>query len=79
MSPPTEELLGKGLTQGQSGKGGAGGSRPRPTSPSRPAKRAAENEIQEVAVPMLETEPGKQQGGEPEKQLDHQQQQGNTS
>ena len=81
MSPPAEELLGKGLTQGQSGKGGAGGSRsrPRPTSPSQPAKRAAEDEIQEVAVPMLETEPGQQQGGEPEKQLDQQQQQGYTS
>ena len=42
-------------------------------------KGAAENEIQEVAVPMLETEPGQQQGGEPEKQLDQQQQQGYTS
>ena len=47
--------------------------------PSRPAKRAAKDEIQKVAVPMLETEPGQQQGGEPEKQLDQQQQQGYTS
>ena len=92
MSPPAEELLGKGLTQGQSGKGGGGSretpsrsapppsSRPRPTSPSLPAKksrpvpapRAAEDdEIQEVAVPTVKTEPvqlNQQHGGEQDQQ-----------
>ena len=71
MSPPSEEL-----TQGKSGKGGAGGSPPRPLSPTRPAKRAAEDEIEDVAVPKLQTEPEEQQGGEQEQQLDQQQQQG---
>ena len=92
MSPPAEELLGKGLTQGQSGKGGGGSretpsrsapppsSRPRPTSPSLPAKKARpvpspctaeDDEIQEVAVPTVKTEPvqqNQQHGGEPEQQ-----------